>query len=49
MDGAKPIADTVDRPQDGGRQAFHLGRSASERMCGPSGNEDPGGSRNIAE
>ncbi len=35
MDGAKLVADTVDLCKEGSRQAFRLGRSMSEKMCGP--------------
>ena len=49
MDGAKLVTDTIDRSNASGRQAYCLGRSYSEMSCGPSSNENPGNSRNIAE
>jgi len=45
MDGTKLVADTVDLCKERGRQAFWLGRSMSEKMCGPIRIENPGGSR----
>jgi hypothetical protein len=48
MDGAKLIADTVDRRKACGRQAFWSGRSMFEKICGPIRIENPGGSRSRA-
>ena len=45
MDGAKLVADTVDLRNECGRQAFGLGRSMSEKICGPVRIENPGGSK----
>ncbi len=48
MDGAKLVTDTVDLRKECGRQAFWLGRSMSEKICGPARIENPGGSRSCA-
>ena len=48
MDGTKLVADTLDLCKEGGRLAFWLGRSMSERICGPIRKENPGGSRSRA-
>ena len=45
MDGTKLVADTLDLCKECVRLAFWLGRSMSERMCGPTRIENPGGSR----
>jgi len=46
MDGAKSVADTAGLiNNERGRQAFWLGRSASEGMRGPARIANPGGSR----
>jgi hypothetical protein len=47
MDGTKLVADTIDLRKKCGRQASWLGRSMFEKICGPTWNENPGGSRNI--
>jgi hypothetical protein len=47
MDGTKSITDTSDSEKSG-RQAFCSGRSVPERGHGPSRNENPGDSRNLA-
>ena len=46
MDGAKLVTDTIDTRKRCGRQASWLGRSMSEKICGPTWIENPGGSRN---
>ena len=45
MDGAKSVADTAGHRNVCDRQAFCRGRSTLERVYGPGGNENPGGSR----
>jgi hypothetical protein len=49
MDGAKLVTDTTGFLKECGRQALCLGRSISAKRCGPSTNENPGGSRILAQ
>jgi hypothetical protein len=48
MDGAKHVTDTSDHRKVCDRLVYRLGRSTSERMCGPCGNKNPGKSKNEA-
>jgi len=45
MDGAKETTDTPDHRKMCGKLVYRLARSASERMRGPYGNKNPGGSK----
>jgi hypothetical protein len=45
MDGAKYTTDTPDQRKLCGKLVYRLGRSMSERICGPYGNKNPGGSK----
>lgn len=49
MDGAKSVTDTADLLRECDRQAFREGKSFPVRGNEPRGNENPGGSRNLAE
>gem|GEM_PF-5995331 len=49
MDGAKPTTDTIDNPKGCDRQASCLDRILCVSIGGPSRNEDPGGSKILAE
>ena len=50
MDGTKSTTDTEELIQlyYYGRSACRSGRSVCASICGPFGNENPGGSRSIA-